>query len=54
MAGANPVFEAMGVKLTILDYRSSFAFVAVKGSKNQAIVDEKGRYLGPSLLHTVI
>ena len=54
LAGALPTFEAMGVQLTVIEYRSSFAFVAVKGSKYQAIVDEKAQYKGPSLLHTVI
>ena len=49
---ALPVFEEqLGVRLPMLEYRSSFAFVAVKGDTSRAIVVEKPSEEGPTRLH---
>ena len=51
---AQPLFDSLGVTLSGLNYRGSFAFVAVKGSKWQTVTDVKLRGEGPAAVHIVI
>ena len=51
---AQPLFDDLGVILPGLNFRGSFAFVAVKGSKYQTVRDVKPSGEGPALVHTVL
>jgi hypothetical protein len=49
---AHALFDDLGLTLPGLNFRDSFAFVAVKGSKVETVRDVKPRGQGPARVHT--